>query len=284
MRPANEDLLTYAEPEDPRLRRAFIRGIERISGQRNLVRMYDRARGRSTHAPDGPRPERFFAEALRELEVEPLFPADKLAAIPRQGPLMLVANHPFGVVDGLALCELAMRARGDVKVIIHRTLFRDESLRGFMLPIDFGGGRDAAKRNIAVRDEAIAYLRGGGTIAVFPGGGISTAQGTFGPVTDLEWKLLPAKLVHIARATVVPVYFPGQNSRLFQWVSQFSQTLRLSLVIREVNNKRGRPLPVCVGDALPYSELSSYKDRRALMDYLRTKVYALGEGPTKLAG
>lgn len=280
--PPAHDLLTYAEPEDPRFRRVVIRGIERLSGQPRLVRQYEQAKARSTHHPDGPFPERFFAIALDVLKVTPRFtPLGQLEKIPREGPVVIVANHPFGVVDGLALCDLALRCRGDVKVIIHRALFRDPALQSFMLPIDFGGSRPAAKRNIQVRNEAIAYLKDGGTIAVFPGGGISTAPSPFGEATDLEWKLLPAKLIHLARATVVPVYFPGQNSRLFQWVSQISHTLRLSLVIREVNNKRGRPLDVIVGDPIPYESLAPFSDRRALMEHLRAVVYALGHPPSE---
>jgi putative hemolysin len=284
MRAANDELLSYAAEDDPRVRRVVIRGIERLSGQRGLVEKYERARARSIRDASDPRPARFFREALRELDVTPQYPADALARIPREGPLVFVANHPFGVVDGLALCELALRTRGDVKIIIHRALFRDLDLQAFMLPIDFGGTRDAAKRNLEVRNQAIDYLRGGGTVAVFPGGGISTAQGgAFGPVTDLEWKLFPAKLIQLTRATVVPVYFPGQNSRLFQWVSQFSETLRLSLVVREVNNKRGHILDVRVGDPIPHAELAAVRDKRALTERLRQSVYALAPSPRSLA-
>lgn len=284
MSEAHDELLTYAAKDDPRLRRAVIRGVERLSGQLGLVRKYERARARSVERAEAPEPARFFAEALRELEVRARFDAEQLARVPREGPLVFVANHPFGVLDGLALCELALRTRGDVKIIIHRALFRDLELQAFMLPIDFGGTREAAKRNLGVRDEAIAYLKDGGTIAVFPGGGISTAQGgAFGPVTDLEWKLFPAKLVQLTKATVVPVYFPGQNSRLFQWVSQFSSTLRLSLVIREVNNKLGQTLEVRVGAPIPWAQLAGIGDKRRLTAHLRQQVYDLA-APPRAAG
>lgn len=239
------------------------------------MRLYEAARARSIEHRDAMRPEAFFSAALDVLGVEPEYQGLDPSAIPRRGPLVFVANHPFGVVDGLALCKLAIETRGDVKILIHRALFRDPDLQRFMLPVDFGGSREAAKRNIAVRDEALSFLRDGGTVAVFPGGGISTAQGAFGPVTDLEWKLFPAKLIKSAKATVVPVYFPGRNSRLFQLVSQFSQTLRLSLMIRELNQHRGRPLPVTVGVPVPYPDLAGIRDRRALTEHLRHLVYGL---------
>ncbi len=274
--PVPGELLSYAEPGDPLLRRIAIRGIERLSGQPALARHYQTVRSRTVLTEGGA--SRFFAEALRELRIDVQFPSEGTSFIPRDGPLVFVANHPFGVVDGLALCRLAIETRGDVKVLIHRALFRDPELRRFMLPVDFGATRDAAKRNIAARDEGLAYLASGGTLAVFPGGGISTARGAFGPVTDLEWKLLPAKLIRAARATVVPVYFPGQNSWLFQAVSQFSLTLRLSLVIREIANKQGTTLHVRVGKPIPFDQLAPIRDRRALMDHLRAEVYRLAGG------
>ena len=281
---ANDELLTYAEPDDPRLRRVVIRSIERLSGQRRLRRLYQHACARSTRAPDGPRPEAFFRQALEVLNVRPSCSVHQLHKIPTEGPVVFVANHPFGVVDGLALCDLALRTRGDVKILIHRTLFRDPDLQAFMLPINFAGTRDAARQNIAVRNEAIAYLKSGGTIAVFPGGGIATAPHTFGLATDLDWKLFTARLIHSARAAVVPVFFPGQNSRLFQWVSQFSQTLRLSLVIREIGNKQGRDIEMVVGDPLAYEELAHISDRKELMNHLRQTVYALEASALRFAG
>lgn len=270
----SEDLLTYAEPHDPTYKQWTIRIVEKLSGQPKLLELYERVRETTTHAPT-PKPHLFFGAALEELGVVSTIEPEDLSRVPPEGPLVFVANHPFGVLDGLGLCDLALRARGDVRVIIHRALFRDTSLQQFMLPIDFEGSRAAAKRNIAVRNEAIDYLVGGGAIAVFPAGGISTADHPFGPATDLEWKLLPAKLIQKAEATVVPVHFSGQNSWLFQLVSMFSQTLRMSLVIREVENKRNEPLRVTIGHPIPFSELAEIRDRKALTAHLRAQVYAL---------
>ena len=101
-------------------------------------------------------------------------------------------------------------------------------------------------------------------------------QGYFSQTaTDLDWKLFMAKLVQSSKATVVPVYFPGQNSRLFQVVSQFSLTLRLSLVIREVNDRIGKPLRVVVGNPISYDNLAHIEGRQALTDHLRRCTYAL---------
>ena len=118
-------------------------------------------------------------------------------------------------------------------------------------------------------------MRAGGAVVIFPGGGISTAQGWRGQVTDLEWKRFAAKLIQISKATVIPLYFHGHNSRLFQIVSQFSPTLRLALLIHEARRLRNSTLKITIGAPLPYAALSQFKDRQALLDHLRQLVYKL---------
>ena len=118
-------------------------------------------------------------------------------------------------------------------------------------------------------------MEAGGAVVVFPGGGISTAEGMWGPVTDLEWKRFTARLIQSAKATVVPLFFHGQNSRLFQIVSQFSLTLRLALVLWEVKRRVGSSLKITVGAPLPYHTLAHLKDRQELIDHLRSHVYGL---------
>ena len=112
---------------------------------------------------------------------------------------------------------------------------------------------------------------------IFPAGGIATTKGPLGKATDPEWKLFAAKLIHMSKATVVPIYFHGQNSRIFQIVSQFSLTLRLSLIIHEVKNKIGKTIRVTIGNPIPYQELAQIKGRRQLTHYLREVTYGLPE-------
>ncbi|MCB9744006.1 MAG: lysophospholipid acyltransferase family protein [Alphaproteobacteria bacterium] len=262
------DKLTYASDDQPALMRTVIRLVERLSGKRHLIAMYERA---VACGPLG-----FFGGALRELEVTLDADEAQLAKIPRGGPLVFIANHPFGVVDGLILCDIAARTRGEFKVLLHQALFREPTLEHLMLPIDFSGTREAARRNIEARNEAIELLKRGGTVLIFPAGGISTSRGWRGPVTDLEWSTLPARMIQASKATVVPVYFEGRNSRLFQLVSQFSVTLRLSMVIREVHRLRRTRVRVAVGDPIPFEELAEIKNRNALMQLLRTRTFALG--------
>ena len=146
----------------------------------------------------------------------------------------------------------------------------------FMLPVDFAETREAAKTNIETKRRAVETLNQDGAVVIFPGGGVSTSQGWFGPAKDLEWKRFTAKLVQTSRATVLPLFFHGQNSRLFQIVSQFSLTLRLALLLREVKNKMGLTIDVSIGNPIPFEALAHIKNRQELLNTLRDITYDLG--------
>jgi putative hemolysin len=114
-------------------------------------------------------------------------------------------------------------------------------------------------------------------VVVFPAGAVSTAPDKLGlkPAVDWRWQPFVSQLVQRSKATVVPVWFSGQNSRLFQIASHVSYTLRISLIFHEVRSRIGTALPVMIGAPIPYADLAAIKDRQALADHLRDRVYAL---------
>jgi putative hemolysin len=158
-------------------------------------------------------------------------------------------------------------------------LYRVPELQPYLLPIDFGETSAATATTLRSRAEALSWLCKGGLLVVFPSGAVSTSKRLFGRrAVDPEWKLFTAKAIAQARATVVPVFFAGQNSRLFQLASHLSQTLRLSLLLHEVRNKIGSAVEVRIGSPVPYDELSDTGDRKSLIEYLRNATYELGVG------
>ncbi len=263
------DNFSYAAPDDPRLKRLLIRAVERMTGQPHLKRLYDSHR---KHPTPG---ETFWESAIRRLELNIVYNEEALAQLPRTGALVIVANHPFGVLDGLVISYLASKVRGDFLVLTNSVLYRAQEIRRYLLPIDFAESKEALGTNLKSRAEAKAHLKRGGCLVIFPAGGASTAPKPWSRrAVDAEWKTFAAGVITHAKAPVVPIFFAGQNSRLFQVASHISMTLRLSLFFKEVYDKIGAEIRVRVGKLIPYEEIAGL-ERKQFMDHLRRATYAL---------
>jgi putative hemolysin len=264
-------LFSYATASDPPLKRGVIRLVERATGQPQLKKMYlDNQRH--------PRPnESFWEAAVRRLALDVRYDADALEAFPKTGPVVVVANHPYGVLDGIVISWLISKVRTDFVVLTNAILMRAPEVSAFILPVDFSETDEALKTNLATRAAARARLEKGGVVVVFPAGAVSTTPDMLGlkPAVDWRWQPFVSQLIQRSKAAVVPIWFSGQNSRLFQIASHLSYTLRISLIFHEVKSRIGATLPVAVGAPIPYAELASIKDRQALADTLRDRVYAL---------
>ena len=266
----HEVALSYAAPEDSRLKQSVIRAVEKLSGRERAERIY-----RQVQRGLGP-DSNVWAEAVRGLNVRVNYDAERLAAVPRSGPLVVVANHPFGVVDGLVLCHLVSLVRDDFKVVAISTLCRVPEIRDYVLPINFADTPEAAATSARSRREARALLKDGGCLLIFPGGAVSTSREPFGPAVDADWHPFAGRLIMSARASVLPVRFEGQNSRLFQLVSRVSMTLRISMLVRETLSRMGSDIHVRIGEVLPFEALGVTDDPKQLVAGLRKLTYAIG--------
>ena len=263
--------LSYAQPTDPWFTRGFIRSVEVLFGRRRVEQLYWHLK--DTNVP----PAEFFTAALEILRIDVHWNVDQLAHIPTHGPLVFVANHPFGVVDGLILCDLALRIRQDFRILIHAMLCQDRELSQYFLPIDFQPGKAAVRNNIESKRVALASLAANVPILIFPSGMVSTATKMgFGSVTDAPWTTFAAKLIMESRATVVPVHFFGRNSRKFHVVSHIAEPLRMGLLVHEALNKVGARVSVAIGQPLVYEQLERFGTRQALTEYLYSVVQQLG--------
>ena len=264
-------LFSYATPSDPPLKRGIIRLVEKATGQPELKRMYiDNQRFPRAD-------ETFWEAAVRRLKLDVRYDPHALAAIPKSGPVVVVANHPYGVLDGIVISWLVSKVRRDFVVLTNAILARAPEANGFILPIDFSETEEARRTNLATRAAARAQLEKGRVVVVFPAGAVSTAPDALGlkPAVDGRWQPFVSQLVQRSQATVVPIWFWGQNSRLFQIASHFSYTLRISLLFHEVKSRIGTSLPVAIGAPIPYGLIARMRDRQALADHLRQRVYAL---------
>ncbi|MEM9999961.1 MAG: lysophospholipid acyltransferase family protein [Pseudomonadota bacterium] len=263
--------LSYARPDDPPLKRWFIRTVENASGREQLADLYEYWRDEIFGKTDT-----VFTEMLNLIEV-------KLSAAGGQWPpadlpdtpLVMVANHPYGIGDGIAFLSLAEKLGRPFRVIINNDLLKVPEIRPYSLPISFEETKEALALNLATRKEAVKLLKEGVTIVIFPSGGVATAPKGIGRARDLPWKMFVAKLVQSAQASVIPVYFEGQNGRVFHLVSQFSLTLRTSLLIREFQRLYGKQIKAWIGEPMSWEQLSAYKDRKQLLDLLYQSVFSL---------
>ena len=264
------DEFSYANPSQPRFKRWLIRSVEGLSGRNKYFALYNI--WRNEIVPTG---ESVFGRMLELIDVQlglaQQWPPKDLP----EGPLVLVANHPFGIGDGVAVLALAEKLGRPFKVLINNDLMKIKEMEPYALPVSFDETKEALALNMKTRHEAVRLLKEGVTIVVFPAGGVATARKVFGKAEDLPWKMFPAKLIQSAGASVVPIHFSGQNGRLFHFVSRFSLTLRLSLLVREFRRLRGKSIGVTIGDILPSTELSAIADRKVLLDMLYNAVFSL---------
>lgn len=262
--------ISYSFAAKNKAAQLLIRTVENLTGRPRLLRL---ALGYEHEVDSG----RDFWEVMQErYRIQMKFVGGGLENIPAKGPVVLVANHPYGILDGLAMGRILSAARGDFRIIAHVVFRKARDLENVILPIDFGESKLAMARNLETRRHALDYLAGGGAIGIFPGGTVSTASKPFSKARDPFWKTFTAKMIARSEAAVVPVYFDGANSRLFQIASHLNQTLRTALLISEFDSRVGDPLAVTVGRPLPAEEIRRRaRDSRTLMDYLRRETYRL---------
>jgi putative hemolysin len=191
--------------------------------------------------------------------------------------LLFLANHPFGILDGLILCNLVSEIAGNFRVVINSLLCQDRDLAPYFLPIDFAGTREAERRNIRTKQLAGDALNDGTPLILFPSGTVSTATHFgLGKVTDTHWTTFAAKLVLRYQPTVVPVFFHGQNSRAFHVASHIAEPLRMAMLMHEALRRFNTTIHVDVGAALEPPEYEHLKDRQTLTRFLYERVQAAG--------
>jgi putative hemolysin len=262
--------LSYSNEKDPRLKRWFIRSIEGLSGRDRYARLYDIWRTDIVG-----KTERVFGKMLDLIDVELDIQGEWPPALSSGRPVVIVANHPFGIGDGIAVLALAEQLGRPFRVLIHNELLKVPEMAAYSLPVSFEENKEAVAINMQTRHEALRLLKDGTTIIIFPAGGVATARKGFGRAEDLPWKIFPAKLIQAARADVVPIYFDGQNGRLFHIASRISLTLRLSLLIREFKRLSGTKITARVGQVMGWDEMAGIADRKDLLVKLYESVFAM---------
>lgn len=276
----DDPAMSYLDPAWSVTQRRIVRLVERLTGQRRLRELY-----RSFRA-EGGTADVFWSEMMRRSAIRLDFDRAAMANIPRTGRLLVVANHPYGLVDGFALCWLISLVRPDFKLLINSVLVQAPETAAHLLPLDFSGTREGLAVNLRSRAAARAHLDAEGALLIFPSGAIATAPDRWGrrPAMDGPWQPIVGQLAQRSHAPVLPVHFQGQNSRLFQIVSHYSVTLRLALMAGEIRRRFGTTVGLTIGQPIPPAELTPFTDRTALAAELCRRTYALAGIDTTIPG
>jgi len=266
--------ISYAHSAQSRTGRVMIRLMENSTGRLRLIK---RAIGYEDDLSAG---SGFFDVMADRYGLSLDVVSGSLDLIPREGPLIFIANHPYGILDGLMLGQIISRTRKDFRIMAHSVFDCAPELQEHLLPVSFDNDKAALALNLATRRKALDFLAQGGAVGIFPGGTVSTAARPFSRPMDPVWRSFTARMIAKSRAKVVPIYFDGHTSRMFQIASHLHHTLRLGLLIKEFRKRIDTSVRVAIGKPLNRDVLDPLShDAKGMMDFLRKATYELSPEP-----
>ena len=269
--PYDRRKLSYANTFTNPFQRNTIQTMELLTGKLRLLRKV-----RQFEKMGIPFGQPFWHQALDLLGIKLLTSKRELSKIPKEGSLIITANHPHGLVDGMVLAELIGKVRTDYKILTRSLLTGVNQIDQFMIPVPFDHEENALQKSLEMRRRAMEHLENGGVIVLFPSGKVASSETMFGKVVEGDWNPFTAKLIQKSGADVLPVFFPGSNSRIYQIANQISATLRQGLLIYEVVHAMNKPQKPLIGNIIKQDEISSWKsDPRGFMKWLREKTIQL---------
>jgi putative hemolysin len=243
--------------------------LKKLTGLDGLQQLYD--------ASQSPSAEQFAARALARLGIHYVIEPRDLERIPCTGPAIVVANHPYGLLEGFLLTSLLSRVRRDFKFLANGLLALIPELKPIVIPVDvFANGSKATLANRKSLVDSIHWLRGGGLLVVFPAGIVSSWHWRQTSVTDPPWNRSVARLAAMTKAPVVPAYFAGQNSVPFHLMGLIHPALRTMRLPAELMKKRGARIEIRAGNPVDHKELMKAGDNPDQQTaYLRGRTYLL---------
>ena len=216
----------------------------------------------------------FLNGILDDCKIKFEIPEEDLKRIPKEGPFITISNHPLGGIDGVLLLKLVTEKRADYKIVANFLLHRVAPLKPYVMPVNPFETRKDAKSSIAGVKSALLHLREGKPLGIFPAGEVSTHKDGKLNV-DKPWEEGAIKLIKKANVPVIPIYFHAKNSRLFYFLSKFSDTLRTAKLPSEIIQQRGRVIKVRIGKPISVKDQDAFKALPDFYKFIRRKTYML---------
>ncbi len=270
--PYDKRRLSYANTFPNPAKRGVIRTMEWMTGKMRLLHLIRRFEREGVETGQA-----FWPHALNVMGITLETPEEEIVRIPATGPVVVVANHPHGLVDGMVLAELIGRVRTDYKILTRSLLTGIPEIEQFMIPVPFPHEEDSIQKSLTMRKTAMAHLASGGVVVLFPSGVVASSDTWWGPAIERDWNPFTAKMILKSGATVVPIRFPGANSRAYQIADKVSATLRQGLLLHEVVHALNRAQRPHVGMAFDQTDIAARASRpRELMAWMREETLSLG--------
>jgi putative hemolysin len=216
----------------------------------------------------------FLNGILDDCKIKFEIPEEDLKRIPKEGPFITISNHPLGGIDGVLLLKLVTEKRADYKIVANFLLHRVAPLKPYVMPVNPFETRKDAKSSVAGIKSALLHLREGKPLGIFPAGEVSTHKDGKLNV-DKPWEEGAIKLIKKANVPIIPIYFHAKNSRLFYFLSKFSDTLRTAKLPSEVIQQRGRVIKVRIGKPISVKDQDTFKALPDFYKFIRRKTYML---------
>jgi putative hemolysin len=216
-----------------------------------------------------------FSSILGVLGVEYDLSQEDLAKIPTSGPVLVVANHPFGAIDAVILGDILTSVRPDVRLLGNHWLAEIPEIHDRVIPVDAAQAADAGGWSMASLKSCVRWLRSGGALGAFPSGAVSHLRVRDAQISDPPWHPAVAAIVRRTGATVVPVFFEGRNSMVFQLAGLIHPALRSALLPNELLKRSNSKVAVRIGRPIGLDKIGRYPDNATLVEYLRWKSYML---------
>jgi putative hemolysin len=219
----------------------------------------------------------FLNTLLDKLEIRYELNPEELQRIPKEGPFIVVSNHPYGGIDGMILLKIISEIRPDFKVMANFLLRRIEPIKDYIIPVDPFEGQTQISSSVAGIKGALNHVREGKPLGIFPAGEVSTYYNTESPgVADKQWNESIIKFIKKMEVPVIPVYFKGTNSRLFHILGLIHPMLRTAKLPSELFNKKNKVVKLRMGIPISVKEQNEFTDIARFGRFLRLKTYALG--------
>ena len=214
-----------------------------------------------------------FGKILQLMDITYLVTSYDLEKIPTHKPLVVVANHPFGGIEGIILADLISRVRPDTKVLGNYLLQHIDPISDAIVPVDPFGRKSSVSGNAKTFRTCLRWLKKGHCLIVFPAGEVSHLDYGQFRITDPEWSSHIASLVRMSDAHVLPIFFPGRNSLLFNAMGLVHPRLRTLMLARELLAKQSSRINLFVGRSISPEKMSTFEDDKKLIRWLRFKTY-----------